>query len=438
MILNYFNVHVLYPVAEKYLGRNIRSKLRVLQEDSECSREIRTKRRQLQLHHVLTTAQNKVPYYRDLFKKIEFYPDSILKDIQYLQELPYLTKEIVQEQGERLLNTDANPSALHVRKTGGSTGISTLIYYDQESLDWTAAANLYAQSFTGRNQTDLEVHLSTEFFLQQSRKTRWIEQVKCWAMNRRNILTHSFTSKALDEIWKNLRSIRPYLIQGHPSTLYALAKHIETNGPKDLKVIRVFESTGESMDQKKCTAIEEHIGCKAYNRYGTAEFGVTAHSRDNPDELEILDYIVHHETVALGNGLEEIVGTTTTNIAMPLIRYRSGDIGRIEQRGEGDYITHLQGRVHDLVEINGSPYPTHYLQDVLDRVGGVSEFQIVIRPSGKRVLNVVLDQLDKQDAIVNRVKELFGEEDIPVKFVKLENLVRIGWRDKFRYVVKEV
>jgi phenylacetate-CoA ligase len=438
MIFNFFNTYVLYPLAEKKMGRDIRGKISTLQQEAKLSAAEREKLIQKKLHQVLIVAGQAVPYYRDLFQEIEFSPDSVLRDLKYLHEIPYLTKEIILEQGSRMLHQDFKKEQLHVRKTGGSTGISTLIYYDQPALDWTAAVNLYAQSFTGRQPTDSEAHLSTEFFQKQPLKARLIEQLKCLAMNRTNILTHAFHAQAMQETWNKIRKVRPYLIQGHPSTLYALAKFIERTRQFDRSAIRVFESTGESVDQKKLEAIEMNVGCKVYNRYGTAEFGVTAHSRENAHELEIIESIIHHETVSLGNGLEELVGTGLTNFAMPLIRYRSGDIGQIENRNGKKNITHLQGRVHDLIEIKGQPYPTHYLQDVLDRVGGVSEFQIVIRTSGKRILNVVLEKIENKDAVVARVKELFGEEEIPVKFVKLEDLVRIGWRDKFRYIVKEV
>ena len=435
-MLRYLNAKIIYPLAERHLGRDITSKLKTLQHFHTLSKAERLERKKRQLYQLLEVAKAHVPYYRDLFQSLNFNPENILSDIQYLEALPYLTKEIVQAEGHRLLNETVPPQNLHVRKTGGSTGISTLIYYDQESLDWTAAVNLYAQSFTGRTHLDTEVHLSTQFFQNQSLKDRWTEHVKCMAMNRVNVYTHAFTDEAMSDLWNQLRKIRPFLIQGHPSTLYALSKYIEKTSIFDRTAIKVFESTGESVDQKKLESIESNIGCKVFNRYGTAEFGVTAHSRKNAFELEVIDYIVYHETVSLGNGLEEIVGTTTTNTAMPLIRYRTGDVGVINRKNEHDCLTKLQGRVHDLIEIKGQPYPTHYLQDVLDRVGGVSEFQIFQKKNGQQTINIVLALGGQKAPLEARVKELFGN-DLAVKFVEFDDLVRIGWRDKFRYLVKE-
>ena len=121
MFLKYLNAHVLYPLVEKRLDRDIQNKLKSLQKDTQLSHAERKQKTQKQLHSVISAAGRKVPYYRDLFKQIDFHPDSILKDLRYIQELPYLTKEIVREEGDRLLNEDYPKNTLHVRRTGGST-----------------------------------------------------------------------------------------------------------------------------------------------------------------------------------------------------------------------------------------------------------------------------------------------------------------------------
>ena len=76
---------------------------------------------------------------------------------------PYLTKDIVREQGGRLLSERFVREKLHVRKTGGSTGPTTPIYYDDEALDWSAAVNLAAREWAGKSLGMKEVHLASRF-----------------------------------------------------------------------------------------------------------------------------------------------------------------------------------------------------------------------------------------------------------------------------------
>jgi len=119
---------------------------------------------------------------------------------------------------------------------------------------------------------------------------------------------------------------------------------------------------------------------------------------------------------------------------MPLLRYRSGDLGRVEQRESGLFLTDVVGRLHDIVPINGTPHATHHIQDVLDhRVGGIQEFQIDLR-STPPTLRVVVDSHGNEAHIAGRV-EAFWPGAFRVEFVQHGDLVRVGRHAKFRHVV---
>jgi phenylacetate-CoA ligase len=436
-MIGLIKAHVIYPIFEKYLKRDIRSKLEILQKYRERPRKERDEIQKKRLHHVLSLAGTHVPYYRDLFKKLNFNPDEVLKDMSCLEKLPYLTKDIVNEQGDRMLNEQFDKSQLQVRKTGGSTGPSTLIYYNQDGIDWGAAVNLYVLGFTGRKHRQKEIHLSTEFFQKQPFKARITEKMKCLAMNRVNVYTHAFDDDTLRHIWKNIRRTRPYIIQGHPSTFYALATYSERHHVRAVSALKAIESTGETLDLKKLKAIERAFNTKVYNRLGSAEFGVVSHSREDPNKMEVINYSALVETMELDEGLKELVITGLTNEVMPLIRYRSGDLGELIDNGNVRFITNVLGRVHDLITINGKTYPTHYVQDVLDRVNGVDEFQIIEKSYGRYLLKLVANtHIDKGD-VEKRVFDLFGEK-ILIEYTDFEGFIRQGWRDKFRYLAREL
>jgi phenylacetate-CoA ligase len=435
-MLNYLKAYLLYPAAERYLKRNIRSKLLALRRESQLSNSERSQRRQGQLHAILTTAKSYVPYYRDLFAQISFDPDSILKSTDYLQELPLLTKEILREQGTRMLSEKHLGGLLHERHTNGSTGLITKVWYDQDALDWTAAVNLFASEISGRKQSDTEVHLSSQFSDKIPFKSQLVEQVKCWSLNRVNVHTQTFDDRGLAKLLRDLKWARPYSIQGHPSSLYFLAIYAKNIDARARGIFRAFESTGESLDASKVRLIEDTFGCRVFNRYGNAEFGVVAHSQTDFNRLEVLDSIILPESHSLGNGLEELVLTGLTNHAMPLIRYKTGDVGEVSFENDHYFISRLTGRVHDLVVLNGNTYPTHYIKDVLERMGGLDEFQIVQRGTETiKTLRVVPNGAFNRSQVENRMRELFGD-DLRVECVNFDGLIMQGWRDKFRYLVK--
>jgi phenylacetate-CoA ligase len=386
---------------------------------------------------MLTAAGKSVPYYRDLFNEISFDPLKVEKDAAYLGELPFLTKDIIREQGERLLDENVKRETLHARRTGGSTGPAVIIHYSQEALDWTAAVNLFVLEWAGKKRHMKEAHLSSRFPEAFPLKDRIKEYIKCIAINRVNIMTDSFDPDALMKAWRRLKSVKPYLIQGHPSTLYALAMLLRDNGEGGEGVIDVFESTGELLDRKKRERIEDVFKCRVFDRYGNAEFGVVAHETgEEIASLRVVDFMVWPESVPTDEGGHEIVLTGLTNSAMPLVRYRTGDFGELESREDGFYLSNLMGRVHDIVRIGERTYPTHYIQDLLDRVGGIDEFQVETRNGGPLLLRLVVPDHGARDALRERIKGWWGD-DVEVEFTDLTDLKRVGSQGKFRYLVEQ-
>jgi phenylacetate-CoA ligase len=129
----------------------------------------------------------------------------------------------------------------------------------------------------------------------------------------------------------------------------------------------------------------------------------------------------------------ELVFTALKNRMMPLIRYRTGDMATLRETPEGFVIEEMVGRVHDIVEIAGRRLPSHYVQDVLDRIGSVKEFQIEIR-GGRPTLRIVAEPGTDYQAFCNRLAGWWGNA-IDVEFIESAALNLQGWRSKFRHLV---
>ncbi len=436
-MLRHFNAWLVYPLAERWQGRQIRGKAALVRAEMRAPFAQRRGQHPEQLAAVLANAQRDVPYYQDLFRSLRFEPLSVARDVRYLEELPYLTKDIIREQGTRMLSQRYRPAELHPRKTGGSTGPSTLIYYSSEALDWTAAVNCVALQWAGKRRQDLELHLATRFPEKFAWQDRLKERVKCLALNRSNLFTEDLDPAALQQLWHGIRRARPYVVQGHPSTLYALAVYLRQQGQNGARAFRVFESTGEALDDKKRETIQSVFDCRVLNRFGNAEFGVVAYQRlDRQDRcLQVFDNIVWPETLDHASGTPELVLTGLRNDAMPLVRYRTGDLAQLIISKEGMFLEHVMGRVHDLVPIGERSYPTHYIQDVLDRIGGIDEFQVEPRAGKPLLLRIVVNDAARRATVSQRIGQ-FWPSQVEVEFSDFNGLTRSGWRSKFRYVVE--
>jgi phenylacetate-CoA ligase len=428
---------LLYPLAERWLGRDIRSKAAGLRTDMAAAFAARRARRQARLADMLAAAGRDVPYYRDLFKRLRFNPESVRRSVDHLQEIPFLTKEILREEGTRLCSERFPLQTLHVRKTGGSTGPGATIYYSPEALDWTSAVNAVAQEWAGKRRTSSELHFASRFPERFPWRDRLKERVKGLTLNRHNLFSADFEPDSLDGFWRSLRRVTPYLVQGHPSTLYALAVHLREAGRDARGVFTIFESTGEALDAKKRETIASVFGCRVINRFGNAEFGVVAYERlDEPNHrLQVFDGVVWPEALEHESGSTELVLTGLLNDAMPLVRYRTGDLANLIATEQGFYLHHVAGRVHDLVRIGDRHYPTHYVQDLLDRIGGIDEFQIEERDGRPLLLRLVMHDTFRQAAAAERIRQ-WWDGAVEVEFTEFGGLTRSGWRGKFRYVVQ--
>jgi len=464
-----------HPLGTCVMRRSIAKKVRQFRRWTRLPAADRQAIARQQLCEAIERAGRDVPYYQELFRRLKFDPSKLRRDISYLRDLPNLTKQIIREQGARLISQRYKQSDLAARHTGASTGAATTIYYNTEALDWTAAAHRWARSLWGKYLVHREVHVSSAWPQPIPRRDQIKEWCKCIALNRINVCTDTLDEKGLDQLWENLGKARARLVQAHPSTMYALALHIEKQGVKlNRPLMALFESTGEQLDINKHRLIQRVIGCQVINQYGSAEFGTVAYthpddvrrlpaeSKRSPNEpatapafpnpasdfggLRVLTSMVLAQAntdLPSANGhdpsYKELVLTNLRNDAMPLIKYSTGDLVRINESQNAACLTHIdaiQGRIHDMVKIGDGVFPTHYIQDLLDRLGCVSEFQVQVRQHDRPSLHLVVGD-QKKHAMIRKKVQQWWNDDIQVEFVSMPDMERRGQQNKFSYLISD-
>jgi phenylacetate-CoA ligase len=433
-IKGFISAFVAYPIAEKFEKRKITPKLRELRGYYKKPFDERTEISKRKLFDILSFAGENVPYYKDLYKKYKFNPQKIYQDIHYLEKLPYLTKEIVLEEKDRLFSKPLNETEYYKVKTGGSTGPSCHFYYDQSARDYSSAVTLFARESLGKYKWIDAMHFACRFPGESVPKWPSREDFKSFAMNRNNVFFDRLDDEGMEEILDSLKRRKPYLIHAHPSTIYALACYVEKKGIKE-SLFDVFESSGEMLQTYMRNRIERVFQCKIINRYGLAEFGVIAYQFEaHHEKMMILSSEGWLESSICNTKQNELVFTGFRNYLMPLIRYKTGDEAKIEKIKKGIYLKNITGRIHDLVPINGALYPTHHIMDILDhRVGGIQEFQIDMR-SNPPILRLALEPNTSKEEINQKILKIWPQEFL-LEFVRQSQFIRHGERSKFRHVV---
>ncbi len=196
-----------------------------------------------------------------------------------------------------------------------------------------------------------------------------------------------------------LCDLRAEVLVSTPSYALAIADALAASrlGPQDLSLELGFFG-GEPWTEHMRAEIEVRLGLRAVNFYGLSELcgpGVASEclaARDglhvNEDHFiaEVIDPLDGHR---LGPGEEgELVFTTLQREAMPLLRYRTGDIGTLvtepcECGSAMVRLTGLRGRQDDMVIVRGVNLHPSQVEHVLSLCQGASaHYRLVIDRSG--------------------------------------------------------
>lgn len=195
-----------------------------------------------------------------------------------------------------------------------------------------------------------------------------------------------------------LRDFRPAGLAATPSFALHIAETLAEQGSKPGEIgLRYGMFGAEPWSEGLRRALEAGLGCRAYDIYGLSEIigpGVSGECEAR-DGLHICDDHFLPEIVDPASGAPrppgcqgELVLTTLTKRAMPVIRYRTGDItaltlepcrcGRTSAR-----MARLIGRADDMLIIKGvNVYPAEVEQALLDLEDLVPQYQLVVDRTG--------------------------------------------------------
>ncbi|HUQ69960.1 MAG TPA: hypothetical protein VM165_10580 [Planctomycetaceae bacterium] len=186
----------------------------------------------------------------------------------------------------------------------------------------------------------------------------------------------------LDERLTEATRERPTHLCALPQYLLWLADRMRARGVA-IPSLQAVSPYGGLASPRMVDRIESGFGVPFRNLYGTNELGVIAASCGQSlhilDDMFVVEIMTEGRPVADGE-LGEIVVTDLHNTAMPLIRYRVGDVGRIMPGpcGCGRHTQRLEvlGRVQEMLETPLGPLPAATVADAFFQDAGVSNLRV--------------------------------------------------------------
>lgn len=336
-----------------------------------------------------------------------------------LTDLPFTTKEDLREHYPLGLVTVPHEQLRRIHASSGSRGKPTIAAYTQHDLDVWSEVMADCLTMAGV-QPGMVLHNAYGYGLFTG--GLGFHQ----GAERIGALTIPVSGGVTARQALLLRDLGGQVLCSTPSYALHIAQGLREAGvgPDELALeIGLFgaEPWTEAMREE----LEAELGLVALNVYGLSEIvgpGVAAECPEGRDGLHVMEdhflvEVVDPETGAtVPDGTDgELVFTTLTKEAMPLLRYRTGDIASLNREPcvcgrTSARMSAIRGRRDDMLIIRGvNLYPSQIEEALLHVEGVAPHYQLIVeRPGQLDELTVLCE--GKGANLASRVKEAIREQ----------------------------
>ena len=336
----------------------------------------------------LKHAYDNVPHYRAAFDEAGVHPDD-LKSLSDLSKFPFTDKKVLRDNYPFGLFAVPREQVVRIHASSGTTGKATVVGYTQNDIDtW---ANVVARSIrAGGGRAGDMVHISYGYglFTGGLGAHYGAERLGCTVIP----MSGGQTEKQVQLI----QDFKPSIIMVTPSYMLNIIEEFTRQGldPAESS-LKVGIFGAEPWTDAMRAEIEARAGIDAVDIYGLSEVmgpGVASEcieSKDGPVIWEDHFYpeIIDPETgEVLPDGEEgELVFTSLSKEALPVIRYRTRDLTRLLPPTSRSMrrIGKITGRSDDMLIIRGvNVFPTQIEELILKMPKLAPQYQLVVTRDG--------------------------------------------------------
>ena len=375
----------LYRAVLMRLGTTLQD-LEILQKLEHLPRHKIDAFQQDRLRRLLRHAARRVPYYREVLTEAGVVSASGNVRLDRFSQIPLLEKSTLHERFEDLKSEDVSGRDWYQNTSGGSTGETARFIQDREFADWGRAVGLLFDSWAGYSPGDLKFLIWPVHRDLAGRRTSirsiggTLLRNETWLDARR--MTHDQMRESLKWIDRK----QPVQVYAFPENLYELARIALQEELQPRPPGAIVTSGGILLPAVRET-ISIAFHAPIFDRYGSRELSGIAAECIAHSGLHICPALQYVEILKPDgfradpgeNG--ELVVTSLVNYAMPLIRYRVGDVAAWSTDAcscerEWPMLRGLEGRNRDLfVKRDGTRI--RILERVFHQHVWVRQFQVI-------------------------------------------------------------
>ena len=361
-----------------------------------------------------------VPYYRAKMEEKGVTPADI-KTIDDLHKLPFLTKADLRDAYPYGLCAKPLSECVRIQSTSGTTGRRVVAFYTQHDVDlWEDCCARAIVAAGGTKEDVVQVAYGYGLFTGGPGLNGGSHKVGC--------LTLPMSSGNTERQLQFMTDLQATILCCTPSYAQYLAESIEEAGLKDQIKLKAGIFGAEAWSEEMRHDIENRLGIKAYDIYGLTEtsgpgvaFECCEQTGMHINEDHFIAEIINPETgEVLPDGEKgELVFTSITKEAFPLLRYRTRDICVLSREKCSCGRTHVKmskpmGRSDDMLIIKGVNVFPSQIETVLLEQGYAPNYQIIVdRVNHSDTLEVLVEMApdkfsDSLAEIAEQEKKLVG------------------------------
>ncbi len=306
-----------------------------LQHSQFWSPERRRAETQVKLAELLHHAVTNVPYYRRTLAPYRGGFASMIERLD-LSELPRLTKQQIRDHGQELRSeTHHRASVVH---TSGTTGTPTQFLLDGQSNIAHFASIWNMLNWVGYRFGDRFADLTGG---QRPDEPMYSHDLR---MNCLHLCSARLSHENVHEFARRVRRFKPVVFKGIPSSMYIYCRWLEEAGLDSYQPKAVL-TCAETLHDHYRAKLKKLFKCQLFDFYNQNE-RACLFSTCEAGRYHIHEDYSYVELVDDGTaGRAQVVGTTTNNFVMPLIRYETNDLVEV-----GDGAVCSCGRTYTTVE----------------------------------------------------------------------------------------
>lgn len=371
-------------------------------------------------------------------KTTEYYNN--INNATSLNDFPVVNKNIIRGRFDSFISKSIPSQERIPVVTSGSTGTPFKVFHDKQKKIRNNADTLYLAHKTGY---DIGQRL---IYMKIWAKQKMASPLQYWTQNMVPVDVIQLADLQISGLIEGMESYNgTHSMLGYVSAMEEVCKYLDRIGKNQVQAkVASIITMSETLNEYTKTGMEKYFGACVYSRYSNLENGIIAQQVPGSGHRYLVNTASYHlEILNMENNepapkgqMGRIVVTDLFNLAMPMIRYDTGDIGAFSNYSddyENLYLDKVEGRKLDLLyDTKGNLVSSYIVYKNMWQYTEINQYQLIQETEKDYQFKISLNgHFNKERQLIEEFKQFLGQDaNFEITYVDEIPLLDSGKRRK--------